>query len=476
MNRSLRKVSLVAAILFFSLLINLTFSYVTRTDALNNRPENTRIRDEEFGQPRGAILASNTAIAETVPTEGSGRFDYQRRYPAGTGYSVVTGFYSYTYGRSGLEQTYNAQLSGTSDSQALDRIIGSMTGDRQRGATLQTTQDPRAQDAAVKALRNRKGAVVALDYTTGAIKAYAVSPTFDANDLSTTDLKASQTAWETLNADAGRPLSDRAGREIYPPGSVFKLVTAAAALENGYTPASMIASPDKLTLPGTNTQLPNAGSCGGEQTTLSNALTVSCNTAFANVGIDLGADKLRDQARKFGFDAPIVSDVNAVASRFPAAPDPAQTGLSAIGQFDVAATPLQMAMVAAGIANDGVVMKPFFVSEIRNDDLSVLQTHNPRELSAAISPGNATDLQNMMVNVVTSGTGRRAQVPGVRVGGKTGTAQTDVSRKNYAWFTGFADDPKVAICVFIEDDAALDDLSGGAVAGPVFKSVLEAMR
>ncbi|MET0692476.1 MAG: penicillin-binding transpeptidase domain-containing protein, partial [Propionibacteriaceae bacterium] len=242
-------------------------------------------------------------------------------------------------------------------------------------------------------------------------------------------------------------------------------------------PDTEVPSPDKLRLPNTKTDLSNSTNCGGNKTTIQHALEVSCNTAFANLGIELGDDALRAQADKFGFDQRHLSDLNGVASKFPDDIDPAQTALSAIGQFDVAASPLQMAMVSAAIANDGVLMDPYVVSMVQSPDLNPLSTHKPTQLSQAMTTENAKELNAMMVSVVANGTGRNAKIPGVDVGGKTGTAQSDPKRKPFAWFTSFAPakDAKVAVAVIVEDaDIPRNDIAGGRVAAPIAKAVMEA--
>nr|WP_239022439.1 penicillin-binding transpeptidase domain-containing protein [Raineyella fluvialis] len=265
---------------------------------------------------------------------------------------------------------------------------------------------------------------------------------------------------------------------MYPPGSTFKLVTAAAALESGgFQPNTMVDTPAKLTLPGTKTQLPNETQCGDGQQSLDRALQLSCNTAFANVAIKLGSDTLRQQAQKFGWDFQL-TDVNGVAARFPAKLDAAQTGLSGIGQYDVASNPLHMAMVAAGIANNGKVMTPYVVQTVRAPDLTTITTTKPKELSQAMSAANAQKLQGMMVNVVNSGTGTNAQINGVTVGGKTGTAQTTADKPPYAWFTSFAEknNRKIAVAVFVESaNVPRSEVGGNVVAAPIAKSVIQAL-
>lgn len=474
MNGPIRRVSVVVMLLFVALMANATFTYVARTDSLTQDPQNRRVRDAEFGVHRGDILVGNTPIATSKPVQD--RYGWQRTYPQDALYTGVTGHYSF-YGATGLEQSYRGELAGTSDAQFLQRLVDLASGSRRQGASLETTLDARAQQAAAKALGNRAGAVVALDYKTGAVRALVTSPTYDPNDLATHDLDALSATAKKLEADDGKPLSNRAVREIYPPGSTFKLVVSAAALESGMTPDSMLDAPNGLPLPGSSKVLNNAGNCGGTRVTLRQALQTSCNTAFANLGASLGDGALRTQAQKFGFGTPQLADLNGVASRFPAQLDRAQLMMSSIGQFDVAATPLQMAMVGAGIANNGVVMEPYLVARVRAADLSVVSQRTPRAASVALTPANAAALQDMMVNVVANGTGQRAQIAGVRVGGKTGTALTDGVHAPYAWFVAWADDPAIAVAVFVQD-AGVDasEVSGGRFAAPVARAVIEAMR
>ncbi|MFP5417003.1 MAG: peptidoglycan D,D-transpeptidase FtsI family protein [Actinomycetes bacterium] len=475
MNGPIRRVSVVVMVMFLALMLNASYSYVFRTESLQRDPNNRRVRDAEFGTDRGDILVGNTPIVTSTPVDD--RFGFQRTYEPGPRYAAVTGHYSFLYGGSGLEQYYSPQLSGTADSQFLQNLVNTATGSRPQGASLETTLDARAQQAAARGLGDRPGAVVAIDYTTGQIKALVTSPTYDPNRLASHDLASTQAAWKELNEDDDRPLANRAAKEIYPPGSTFKIVVAAAALESGMTEDTLVEAPDSLRLPGSTFEMGNAGSCGGAQVSLRQALQVSCNTAFANLGAQLGDDALRTQARRFGFGSSQLPELGGVASRFPDNPDAAQTMLSSIGGFEVAASPLQMAMVTAGIANGGVVMEPYLVTRVRGADLNVISSRSPRQLSTAMSTANARSLADMMVNVVENGTGRRAQIPGVEVGGKTGTAVTGTDRAPYAWFVAFADDPTVAVAVFVQD-AGVDgsEVSGGRYAAPVAQSVIEAMR
>lgn len=474
MNTSIRRTAVVASVLFLALLVNVSVVQLWRQSSLDADNRNRRVLDAEFAQNRGQILAGSTVIATTTPVKD--RFVYQRSYPEGSLYAPVTGYYAYDYGRTALEATYSAELAGTASSQTLERLVDVFTGAIPEGATVQTTINPKLQQVATEQLGTKKGAVVALDPKTGAILALVSTPTYDPNTLATHDLAAAKAAWDALNADPNKPLSDRATREIYPPGSTFKLVTAAAALENGMAADTTVDSPSQITLPNSSSVLGNETNCGGTQITIDKALQVSCNTAFANLGATLGADKLRAQAEKFGFDTTPMTDLAAAKSQFPKQLDAAQTMLSSIGQYDVAASPLQMAMVAEAICNDGVMKTPYLVSEVRRSDLSVLYRHGPDD-KQALSASSAQALQQMMVNVVQKGTGTKAQVPGVVVGGKTGTAQSDPTRNPYAWFVSFAKNPDIAIAVFIEDaNVARNDIAGGALAGPIAKALIEASR
>lgn len=475
MNRQIRAVSLLAGLMFLALMVNLTGSAMFRQASLNNDPHNVRVRDAEFSQNRGNILVGSRPIATT--TSSNGKFAYQRVYLSGPKYAPITGYYSYYYGRSMLEQTQNAQLTGTSDAQWLSRITGTLSGHKPEGGSITTTINAKAQDAAWDGLKGKKGAVVALDYTTGAVLAMASSPSYDPNELASHHLNDTTRAWKNLVADPSSPLTNRATREIYPPGSTFKLVTAAAALQNGYHPNSMVDSPENWILPGTRTPLTNETNCGGSRITLAHALDISCNTAFGKVGVSLGQDKIRDQAERFGFGKVVNSDVSSVASRFPQNLTDAQLAQSSIGQYDVAASPLQMAMVTAGIANGGKLMTPYLTAQVRASNLQVVSEHHPKQMSQPMTKESAEQLKAMMASVVNNGTGKRARINGTTVGGKTGTAQTVKGKAPYAWFVGWSDNPHVAVAVFIQSsDTAINEVSGGRLAAPIARDVIEAMR
>lgn len=472
MNRPIRGVAVAAMAIFTALMLNLSYLYVGQQEYLNERPENRRVADARFAQDRGPIMVGNTPVAQSDPVKD--RYKFQRSYGSGSLYAPVTGYYSYLYRTSALEASYSSQLSGVDDSQFLARLINSAAGVTPRGSTLETTLSAKAQKAAWNGLDGRKGAVVAIDYSTGAIKALVSFPSYDPNDLATHDLAASTKAWDRLNADPDKPMANRATREIYPPGSTFKLVTASAALDAGMSPDSIVdASAYKL--PGSTRVI--SGNCGGSKITLSRALQVSCNPAFARLGVKLGDEALRTQAQKFGFGTRFLDDIGSAASRFPEEIDQAQTAMSAIGEFEVAASPLQMAIVSAAAANGGIVMDPYIVDRVLDSDLRVISQTRPQQQSVALSSENAAALRQMMVSVVEQGTGYRARIQGVTVGGKTGTAHSDNERRPYAWFTAWSADPEVAVCVFIEDaEIPATDIAGGSLAAPIAKAVIEALR
>jgi peptidoglycan glycosyltransferase len=471
----------VVALLFASLLLGSTYVQFVDADRLNARADNRRTQYKEFGRERGPLLVAGDPVAQSVKVDDS--YGYLRKYPSPTTYSAVTGYYSVVYTPVGMESAVGDLLAGTADQLFYRRLSDLFTGRQPQGASVELTINPKVQKAAWDALGNQRGAVVALDPKTGAVLALVSKPGFDPNTLAGHDLGKVTKSWNALLADPARPLENRAiaGR-LYTPGSVFKLITAAAALSSGrYTPETMVDGPASLDLPQTSKTLPNdfSGACGpGDKVSLQDALRISCNTAFGSIGLDLGDDAIRAQADAFGFGKPLNIPLKVTPSIFPASPDAPQTAQSAIGQYDDRVTPLQMAMVSAGIANGGVVMAPQLVKDVLSANLEVIQRNTPQRFSEAVSGQVAADLTRMMEDVVDNGTGKRAQISGVRVAGKTGTAQTAKGRPPNAWFTAFApaDDPKVAIAVVVEDGGSLGDAaSGGKVAAPIAKQVIEAV-
>ncbi len=482
MNEPIRRVSLIVALLFCSLLISTTWIQFVSAKELDNRPGNRRTLLDSYSRERGAILVGGSRIARSVPTKDD--LKYIRTYPEGKLYSQVTGYYSFTYGAGGgLEGVEDALLSGQSDKLFYRRVIDMMTGKVPSGASLELTIDAKVQKAADKALGNQRGAVVALDPKTGAILAMVSHPQYDPTSLSSHNLDAVAAAWKALNADPERPMVNRAiAGDLYPPGSTFKLITAAAALSSGtFTEQSQIPGPATLDLPLTTDNLPTDDKkpCGPDnKTSLTHALEISCNTAFGWLGLQLGGDELRAQAAKFGFGDALRVPMRVTPSTVPAELNAPQTAQSAIGQYDVRVTPLQMAMVSAAIANKGIVMSPYLIQDTLNSDLDIIEPTKPEQLSVAVTPDVAAALTRMMITVVQSGTGTRAQIPGIQVAGKTGTAQHAVGSAPHAWFTAFApaDNPRIAVAVVVEDGGnAGSEAFGGAVAGPIARRVIEAV-
>ena len=482
MIRSIRRLSVVIALLFLAMLVNLTYLQYYKAPSVRTRPANSRILLEEYSRQRGPILLGSTAIASSIPTND--QLKYLRQYARGPLYAPATGYYSIVYGPSGIERYENAVLSGSDDRLFIDRVQQLFAGRGIKGGAVRLTLDPAAQQAAYNGLAGRTGAVVAIDPRTGAILALASSPSFDPNVLSSHQPATIRAAYDAYSADPAQPLLNRPLVMALPPGSAFKLVTTAAALESGrYTPETVVPGPASLKLPNTTKELRNwsGTACGPDsKTTLANALAVSCNTAFASIGLDLGADALRTQAEKFGWGTSFEIPLRAATSRFPPDPDLPQTAMSAIGQFDVTATALQMAMVGAGIADNGQVMYPYLVSQTLSPELEVLQNAEPRAFSQAMTPANAAAELGMMVTVVEQGTGSNARIPGVVVGGKTGTAQTAPGQPPHAWFVGVAPagvpgQASVAVAVVLQNGGGAAEISGNRLAAPIAKAVMEAV-
>ena len=479
MIRQINRVTAAIVVLLLALIINLSYIQVFKAGDLRNQTGNQRVTLTEYSRERGPILLGSQAIAESTPT--SDDLKYLREYGDGSTYASITGFYSLVYGATGIEAEANDVLAGNDSRFFVDRLQQLVANREPKGGAIRLTIDPAAQEAAMKELNGRTGAVVAIDPTTVAILALASSPSFDPNLLSSHDDQEIQNTYEDLNADPKQPMLNRPLAMTLPPGSTFQLVTAAAALESGkYLADSQLPGPTQINLPGTDVQLGNwnGKSCGaGDVTTLQSALEISCNTAFAWLGMELGADAIGEQAKKFGFESEFDVPMTAAISRFPTDLNKPQTAMSAIGQFDVRATALQMALVAAGIANDGVVMKPYMVSQVLGPDLTVLQNTNPSAFGRAMSVENAKILRDMMVGVVKQGTASNARISGISVGGKTGTAENTPGEPAHAWFVGLApsEQSKVAVAVVLQNGGGASEVSGNALAAPIAAAVMRAV-
>jgi peptidoglycan glycosyltransferase len=471
-NAPLRRVAISVLVLFTLLILNVNYIQVVRADKLRADPGNTRVLAEEYGRARGSIVVDGTEIATSVRTKDA--LTYLRQYPQGSLYAPVTGYYSLVYGNTGIEYAENDVLSGSDPRLFVRRIADLFTGRDPSGGDVVLTLDAKAQEAAMTGLGDVTGAVVALDPSTGRILAMASTPTYDPNQLSSHDPKAIR-AYRAGLSDA--QVANQAVGERYSPGSVFKVVVSAAALSTGnYTPQTAVPAPDRLSLPGSTHQLTNFNgeSCnGGADQSLIDALTISCNTAFAQLGMTLGEQKVRDMAKSFGIDdSGFTTPLKVAPSTVGAIADQAQLANASIGQQNVQITPLQGAMIAAAVANGGKLMKPYLVDQVRAPDLTVIDQTDPTVMSRPISSQVAGELTQMMTSVVANGTGRKAKIPGIQVAGKTGTAQTDPENNDNSWFVGFApaDHPKIAVAVFIKHGGR----TGGDISAPIAKQVMQA--
>ncbi|MEU2877438.1 penicillin-binding transpeptidase domain-containing protein [Streptomyces sp. NPDC007070] len=489
MNKPLRRIAIFCGLLVLTLLIRDNWLQYAKADSLRNDELNRRVTIARYSVPRGDIIVGDTPITGSTETKSNGLNDlkYKRTYKDGPMWAPVTGYASQAFGATQLENLDDGILTGNDDRLFFRNTLDMITGKPKQGGNVVTTLNAAAQKAAYNGLKTRgKGAVVALEPSTGKILALASYPSYDPSSFagaSSADGKAWQQLQKKNNPDD--PMQNRALRETYPPGSTFKVVTAAAALENGlYTSADQHTdSPDPWIMPGTRTPLPNEGNIPCKNATMREALRWSCNTVFGKIGATLGNDKMLAEAKKFGFDSEQFTPVRSNASVFSDKMEPSQVAQSSIGQFNTAATPLQMAMVVSAIANDGKLMKPYMVDKLTSPNLDTLEQTQPEEMSRPLSSKNAQILQSMMETVVTDGTGKNARIGGgVTVGGKTGTAQHGVnnSEKPYAWFISYAKtsdgSAPVAVAVVVEDSAASrDDISGGGLAAPIAKSVMEAV-
>ncbi|CAL9514371.1 Penicillin-binding protein A [Streptomyces sp. enrichment culture] len=485
MNKPLRRIALFCGLLVLTLLLRDNWLQYVKADELKTDDKNRRVLIERYASPRGDIIVDGKAITGHATTEGD--FEYKRTYKNGAMWAPVTGFVSQAYGATQLEAINDGILTGNDDRLFFRNTLDMITGKKKEGGNVVTTLSSAAQKAAYDGLKAQggKGAVVAIEPSTGKILALASYPSYDPSSFaggSDADAKAWKSLLKENNEDD--PTLNRALREVYPPGSTFKVLTAAAALENGlYESADeKTDSPLPWTMPGTTTPLPNEGDLPCKNASLREALRVSCNTVFGKIGSDLGNEKMLEMAKKFGFTEEQFVPVRSSASVFSDDMEPSQVALSSIGQFNTAATPLQMAMVTSAIANNGTLMQPYMVDELQAPNLDTIEKTDPKEMSKPLSADNAQILQSIMETVVKDGTGTNAQIDGVTVGGKTGTAQhgVDNSENPYAWFISYAKQSDgsspVAVAVVVEDENAnRDDISGGGLAAPIAKNVMKAV-
>ncbi|MFI0233332.1 peptidoglycan D,D-transpeptidase FtsI family protein [Streptomyces sp. NPDC017086] len=481
MNKTIRRASVFALLLVLALLVRATWLQYYDGQALADDNDNRRNVIATYSRPLGNIIVAGEAITGSTRTKGSD-LAYKRTYTDGRLYAAVTGYASQAYAPTQLEGIYTDLLNGTDDQ--LKTVMDTVTGRRADPGDVVTTIDPAVQKAGYRALGGTKGAAVALDPKTGKILAVVSTPSYDPSTL--TDAGTAGTAWQRLNADKDKPLTNRALRQPLPPGSTFKLVVAAAALEDGLyeNVDEPTDSPQPYIMPGTVRELPNESkSAPCRNASLRVALRYSCNNVFGHLAVQLGQDKVRAMAEKFGFnDEEQDVPVRAYPSVYPSGMDKSQTALSGIGQFNVTATPLQMAMVSAAIANGGKLVSPHMVARITDGGGDVLKDYDDdTDTKEIIGSRTAEQLRSAMETVVKDGTGTNALIDGVTVGGKTGTAQhgENNDKSPYAWFTSYGKSDgngrEVAVAVMVEQsDAARSEVSGNGLAAPVAKAMMQA--
>ena len=483
MNKQLRRLGAGILGCYLALFAMVNYVQVLRASELNTDARNTRQIVRDFDRPRGQIIAADGKVLAKTDKAGPGDpFEFQRSYPGGDLFGHITGFFNFSFGAAGVEQTYNDELSGNAVSQEY-QTLRDLFIERDSTGDVMLTLRSDVQQVARDALGERNGAVVAIDPRDGSILAMWSFPSFDPNPMASHDATAAQGAKAFNEADPNRPLRGKGWQERFFPGSTFKLVTGSTGVESGkVTPTEPSFPQETEYKPQDGRPISNFGgeTCGGP---LPDILRISCNSSFAEMGAELlGPQIMQQGAAQFGFNERPPIDLPAAAtSTFPdTGRSKALLGQASIGQFDVQASPLQMALVAAGIANNGVIMAPHVMKEIRDNNGVVTESFKPKVWKTAISPQAAATMRDAMVGVVQQGTGTAAQIPGVIVGGKTGTAQIDTAGPDQgvlAWFTCFAQPagggPTVAVAVLVENQRGFSEATGGTVAAPIAKSVLQ---
>ncbi len=484
MNAPIRQTAWAILGAFLALILATAWIQAVAGPSYRDDPRNPRLTAWRVGRERGAIITADgvtTARSDPNPEEPS---TFTRVYPTGDRYAHTVGYVSVLYGSRGLERTRQNDLVSHRDA-TISGLLNVILGGDARPRGLRLTIDDTLQQAAIEALGEEKGAIIAVDPRTGAVLASVSTPGFDPNELVGPDAAPAGSALEN---DPDQPLLHRTIAQTYPPGSTFKVITTAAALESGVAgPSTEYPDLEELELPNSTSTIHNYDESvctDGTEVTLEEAFVRSCNTTLAAVGMQVGADALSTTAEAFGFNEAIPYDLPVIPSAMPSADDyaddPAAIAQNALGQRDVRATPMQMALVAAAIANDGNIMIPFVVEDVFTHDGNIESTTEPTLWRRAISPATAAVLSDLMEKVVISGTGRNAAVPDIRVAGKTGTAQVTGSAPD-VWFIGFAPvvpepgERQIALAIVLEDGGSVGETaSGGSVAAPIAASLIEA--
>jgi peptidoglycan glycosyltransferase len=476
-NRPTRRLATAVLVAFGFLGLMASWVQVVAADTYRLDPRNARFNLAQSGKERGVIVSADGAVLARSDPDPTTTGAYVRVYPEGEPFTHLIGYSSLLFGQQGLELAYSSELRSRRDLTISD-LISVILGRDLRPLNLQLTIDAELQKLAYLALAGQRGAVVALNPTTGEVLAMVSTPSYNPALLLGTDAAAQ---WQVLLDDPNRPLADRATRELYPPGSTFKTVVAAAAIETGIaTPETTFPDPVEFLLPGSTATISNAGGgvCNnGVSTTLLRSFVRSCNTTFARLAIEVGAEAIGTIADGVGFNRELPFPWPVAESVFPTSQlsrDQAALGQSGIGERDVRATPLQMALIAAAVANQGSAPNPYLVGRIFDAEGTEIEVIQPGPGSQAFTPDTAAIMSQMMERVVTEGTGRLAAVPGIRVAGKTGTATGEEGRP-HAWFIGFGpvEQPSIAVAVLVESGGDLgESASGGSVAAPIAAQVI----
>jgi penicillin-binding protein A len=481
MNAKIRSLALGMMALYVVLFGMLSWTSVFNADAYETHPLNNRDVVRSFARERGEIQsADGVTLARSYPIDD--KYKFQREYPTGDLFGHITGWYSFALGSDGVEKTYNELLAGETVEQQI-QSLSDLFIERERVGDVVLTLRADLQQLAKDQLGEREGSIVVLDPRDGAILAMWSWPSYDPNFLATHDLDAARAARTLLDASPRKPMLPKTFRENYPPGSTFKIVTAAAGLENGQMaidsqyPVETAWTPPMTTRPVRNF---GGSACGG---TFVEIIAKSCNIPFAKIGVQLGPDAMVTQAERFGFNATVPLDLPAPAlSRFPKVDefvqDTPKLAQSSFGQNDVRATPLEMALVAAAVGNNGVIYTPHVMSEVRDSDGQSVRRWRNSIWKRAFSPETALALRTAMVDVVNNGTGKNAALPLIQVAGKTGTAQLGSDPpSSHAWFIGFApaEAPTVAVAVIVNAQPGVSEVTGGRVAAPIGQAMLSAV-
>jgi len=477
MSSSLRLIGFGIVVMFTALFLSASYIQVFAREEIAKDDRNVRKLYESFSAERGEILADGTPIARSIPVDN--QYQFLRSYPFAEIYAPVIGYYTLNQGNAGIEREMNSALTGGASSNLFDRIANVLTGSAPQGASVQLTLDPDLQKVAFDALGDRDGAVVALDPKTGKVLAMVSKPTFNPNNLAAHSTSIVLDAYKKLSENPKNPLANRAiAGDQYFPGSVFKILITAAALQSGdYTATSSLPNPAQLKLPLSENLVENSGGlpCGPAETvTLEDAFKLSCNIQYAELGLDLGETRIGSLADDFGFGATLEIPLKVTPSNFPRGLDSAQLMLSSFGQFDVRVTPLQVAMLSAGVANDGVLMKPYLVDSLIAPDLEIIESYEPTVYSRPLDVEVSREMKRLMTRNVGQGVASGAGIDNVSVAGKTGTAETGIGDGRSFWFTGFAPADSAEIVVAVVVEGARADGSSNKIAAPIAKKILEA--